>query len=99
MSAVATAIGAIALSLAGVHLLAQQNAKRHRAADVTPRADTRRLRLGYSLLLAPLLLLSMQGQTAPFVLWLGALSVAGWFIALRRPSKSSGNHPAKPQNR
>ena len=78
---------AIAVSLAGIVLLATANAKRRRAFDL-PQRYSRALQLLAWLLVAipPLALLARQ-ETTPLVLWIGALSAAGWIVAMRRPSK------------
>lgn len=86
MSASVSAIIAIILSLGGLYLVAGQNAKRYRAAELPAPAAERLRRLGLMLLLLPLPVLIIQGQTSPFILWLGALSVLGLGLALRRPS-------------
>lgn len=86
MSASVTTVIAVLLSLAGLYLLAQQDAKRRRAAGLDPTGSGRLHAYGYCLLLAPLPLLAFHGQTSPFILWLGALSVAGWLIARKKPS-------------
>lgn len=81
---------AIVVSLVGVALLAAQNAKRRRAAGLGAHTPARTyVMLGYALLLAPLGLLSAQGQTTPFILWFASLSVAGWLLALRQPTQRS----------
>ncbi|GAB3273163.1 hypothetical protein GCM10027297_06230 [Parahaliea aestuarii] len=38
------------------------------------------------LVLLPGVLLVVFGQVAGFVLWLGAVTVIGWMVALRRPA-------------
>lgn len=87
MSANLATILAIAVSLAGIVLLAVEDAKRRRAFDLPPRAS-RALRLVALLLIVvpPLALLARQ-ETAPIVLWIGALSAAGWVVAMRRPNE------------
>ena len=86
MSASVATVITVLLSLAGLYLLAQQDAKRRRAAGLEPAGSGQLRAYGYCLLLAPLPVLAFNGQTSPFILWLGILSVVGWFIALKKPS-------------
>lgn len=87
MTVLSVTVFAIALSALGIALLAHQNAKRRRAAGLKPRSQSRtQMMIAYGLILAPLPLLLVHGQTSPFILWVAVLSVIGWGIALRQPS-------------
>lgn len=85
MSAALITLIAVAISLAGIGLLARCDPKRRRAAGLGP-ADAKQRQKALALVFAPVLLLAIVGQTSPFVLWIAIVSVAGWIIAMRRPA-------------
>lgn len=86
MSAAAATILAIAVSTAGVTLLAVFNAKRRRSFGLPARNGRAAVLLGAALIIVPFVLLLMRAETAPVVMWLGAVTITGWVVAMRRPS-------------
>ncbi|MDX2307104.1 MAG: hypothetical protein NW216_02580 [Hyphomicrobium sp.] len=87
MSANLAAVLAIVVSLLGIALIASSDGKRRRAFNLPPRHESRALRIvAWLLILVPPMALLARQETAPIMLWLGALSVAGWIIAVRRPA-------------
>lgn len=86
MSAAVATILAIAVSAAGIALLAIFNAKRRRVFGLPERGGRAAVLLGAALLLAPFIVLLVRAETAPVAMWLGAVTVAGWTVAMRRPN-------------
>ncbi|WP_116367028.1 hypothetical protein [Parahaliea mediterranea] len=80
-------VAACLLSSLGFAWLAAVNPKRRRVYGLArPAAPAPWQKLAMALLvLAPGVLLLLCGQVAGFVLWLGAITVIGWVVALRRP--------------
>ncbi len=81
-------LAACCLSGAGLAWLAAINPKRRRVYGLPRRVGRGAWQAwgAASLVLLPGLALPALGQVAAFVLWLGAVTVMGWLIALRRPA-------------
>jgi hypothetical protein len=86
MSAALATLLASLVSVAGIVLLAAFNPKRRRSFGLAQRNSRAATALGWALILAPLIWLLARGETAPVMLWFGAVSVAGWAVAMRRPA-------------
>ena len=84
MTAIFTLL-ALGTSLLGLAYLTATNPKRQRAFNLQPRSR-RFLWPACGLVFAPGLTLLGAGEGAAFVMWLGAVTVAGWLIAARAPS-------------
>ena len=76
---------AVGASLLGLAYLTASDPKRRRAFRLPPRSR-RFLWPACGLVFAPGLTLLIAGEGAAFVMWLGAVSLAGWLIAARAPS-------------
>src|SRR5690606_23681044 len=84
-AAIATILG-IAVSTTGIALLALNNPKRRRSFGLPGRRSRAAMLLGAALVAAPPVLLLARAEAAPVVMWLGAVTVAGWAVAMRRPN-------------
>ena len=88
MSALAT-LGGTALSLAALGWLAANDPKRRRAFDLAAHPGPRRAGVAWTLAFLPGLLVPFWSGGAGLVLWLGAVSVAGWVLAAVSPDRSA----------
>ncbi|MDX2288592.1 MAG: hypothetical protein NW217_07195 [Hyphomicrobiaceae bacterium] len=88
MNANLASVIAIVVSLTGILLLAFENPKRRRAFGLPPHNSATLWRAAWILILLPPLYLLARQETAPLMMWLGALSVAGWVVAMRRPKSA-----------
>ena len=78
-------LAAVAVSLAGLVYLAATDPKRRRAFNLPP--CSRRLALfAWIVVFAPGAALLAAEQTAAFVIWLGAGTIAGWLVAAKAPT-------------
>ena len=84
MTAVLTLL-AVGASLLGLAYLTASNPKRQRAFNLQPRSR-RFVWPACGLVFAPGLALLVASEGAAFVMWLGAVSIAGWLIAARAPT-------------
>lgn len=84
-------LGALTASLAAFGYLAATDAKRRRVfgQDPRPRAGWQTA-TALTTLAAPGVLLLVGGDAAGFVIWLGAVSVAGWGLAALPPRRGEG---------
>lgn len=76
-------LACILLSAAALALLGVTDAKRRRAAGAmsgSPSPTARRTLAATAL--APAVALAWAGQASGFVIWLGALTLAGWALSL-----------------
>lgn len=85
MSALAT-LGGIGLSLAALGRMAVMDPKRRRAFQLPAGPVTSR-RTGWAIALAPGLVVPFLSGAAGLVLWLGAVSVAGWALISIPPGR------------
>ncbi|MEM9289618.1 MAG: hypothetical protein AAGA36_14875 [Pseudomonadota bacterium] len=74
-----------AISLLALYYLRQTDPKRARAFALQPPSSARRGKIAFWVSILPGLILLFGGYVGSFFCWFGALSVAGWIIALRRP--------------
>lgn len=80
---------AVAVTMAAISYLAVTDPKRRRTFGMPEPERPRRPWVGISAVFAPGLVLLLLGNGAAFVVWLGALSVAGWGVAALRPEQAS----------
>lgn len=80
---------AVGVSLGAIAALSVTDAKRRRAFRLPP-VERRRGGLLWGLVLAPGILLPFASGAAGFVIWTGAVTVAGWVVAALPPGRVTG---------
>lgn len=88
MSGVAILL-AVGVSLAAIAALAATDPKRRRAFRL-PQVERRQGRLLWALVFIPGILLPFASGAAGFVVWTGAVTVAGWAVAALPPGRVTG---------
>ena len=83
------AIVATAVSLAALAYLAATDPKRRRVFGLAPFAGRRLVGPALAAVFLPGVLLLALGNGAGFIVWLGALSVAGWGVAALSPAQAT----------
>jgi hypothetical protein len=76
-----------ALSLAALGWVAATDPKRRRAFGLPPHPGPRRTGTAWLLALLPGVVVPLWGGGAGFVIWLGAVTVAGWGLAALPPDR------------
>lgn len=87
MTSTLATLAAILASLAGIALLTASDPKRRRVFGL-PEARRRPVALAGLLILAPGIALLTAGQSAGFVMWLGAVPLVGWALSARAPARA-----------
>lgn len=85
ISVIATFL-ALALSLIGLIFLCIHSPKRRRVYDLPKRPKTSLTWLMAILVFIPIPLLVYFGQNSALVMWLAAMPLVGWLVALKRPA-------------
>ncbi|MEM9168355.1 MAG: hypothetical protein AAGC56_01775 [Pseudomonadota bacterium] len=85
-------LAALAVSAAALWYLQRIDPKRARVFNRGAQGETpSRPRLAWGVGLAPGLILPALGELSAFLTWLGAITVVGWLIALKRPRDRSSS--------